>query len=73
MPHSRPMPSVGARCHELRLRDGAIDWRILYRIDDDTILVIEVFQKKTRKTPKRVIDLCQKRVAAFDRQIGGEE
>lgn len=28
MPHSRPMPSVGRRCHELRIRDKDNNWRI---------------------------------------------
>lgn len=29
MPHSRPMPSIGPRCHELRVRDAGHLWRIL--------------------------------------------
>jgi phage-related protein len=33
MPHSRPMPSVGRRCHELRIVDEAVIWRVMYRID----------------------------------------
>lgn len=67
------MPSVGVGCHELRLRDSAIDWRVLYRVDSDTILVIEIFQKKTQRTPKNVIKLCQTRLAAFDRLDETEE
>ena len=27
MPHSRPMPMLGPRCHELRIPDGARSWR----------------------------------------------
>jgi len=56
MPHSRPMPSTGSRCHELRVNDGGQAWRVIYRIDFDAILVLAVFSKKTRKTPKRLID-----------------
>src|SRR6185312_5188118 len=56
MPHSRPMPGIGPRCHELRVRDEARNWRIVYRVDHDAILVVEVFQKTTRQTPKHVID-----------------
>jgi phage-related protein len=41
MPVSLPMPAIGARCHELRIND----WRIVYRIDDDAIVVLEVFLK----------------------------
>jgi phage-related protein len=56
MPHSRPMPVVGARCHELRVRDAQADWRIVYRADSDAVVILEVFNKKTRATPKTVID-----------------
>ena len=66
LPHSRPMPSVGSRCNELRINDKTSTWRIIYRIDDDAILILEVFQKKTAKTPKSVIETCQKRARAFD-------
>ena len=40
------MPRVGRRCHELRVPDGN-NWRIAYRIDEDAILFLEVFAKKT--------------------------
>jgi phage-related protein len=68
MPDSRPMPSVGPRCHELRINDAQTNkiWRIMYRIDSDAILIIDVFAKKTQKTPKRVIEACQKRLKAYD-------
>ena len=56
MPHSRPMPSIGPRCHELRIVDERVDWRIVYRVDSDAIVIVEVFEKKTSKTPKSVID-----------------
>src|SRR3954454_19893633 len=56
MPHSRPMPGIGPRCHELRIRDGDRNWRIIYRIDLDVIVITEVFPKMTRQTPKSVID-----------------
>src|SRR5580765_3450906 len=63
MPDSRPMPSIGPRCHELRIRDAEqrVTWRIIYRIDADAIVIAEVFEKKTQKTPKNVIDACQRR------------
>jgi phage-related protein len=66
LPHSRPMPSVGARCHELRINDEDSTWRILYRTDDRAILILEVFQKKTAKTPKSVIETCQRRAKKYD-------
>ena len=66
LPHSRPMPSVGSRCHELRIPDGRAIWRIVYRIDSDAIIVLEVFQKTTRQTPGHVIEACRKRIKAYD-------
>jgi len=66
LPHSRPMPSIGTRCHELRIRDADKNWRIVYRIDDDAILIVEVFNKTTRATPKHAIALCKKRLSQYD-------
>ena len=66
MPQSRPMPQIGSRCHELRVRDENTNWRIIYRIDDRAILVVDIFRKKTATTPKRVIEACKKRLRAYD-------
>ncbi len=66
MPHSRPMPTIGRRCHELRIPDEDKTWRIVYRIDDDAIVIWEVFAKKDRTTPRRVIDSCKKRIRDYD-------
>ena len=45
MPISRPMPSIGARCHELRVRDEGMQWRLVYRTDSDAILAVDLFRK----------------------------
>ena len=66
MPHSRPMPSIGRRCHELRVPDEKISCRIVYRIDADAVVIVEVFSKKTGKTPKGVIDRCKARLREYD-------
>jgi phage-related protein len=66
MPQSRPMPSIGARCHELRIVDGDLAWRIVYRLDTDAIVICEVFSKKTQATPRNVIATCRRRLAAYD-------
>ena len=55
MPHSRPMPEIGPRCHELRVKDAEAEWRIMVRVDPDPVLVLDVFTKKTRTTPANVI------------------
>jgi phage-related protein len=66
MPHSRPMPSIGSRCHELRINDESATWRIVYRLDADAIVILEVFSKKSRATPKAVIDACKRRLKDYD-------
>ena len=67
MPQSRPMPVVGPRCHELRVRDSGADWRIVYRLDADAVVILEIFAKKTQATPKTVIDACTRRLKEYDR------
>ena len=66
LPHSRPLPSIGARCHELRIEDENKKWRIVYRIDEDAIVILDVFEKKTQKTPKDVIDNCKRRIQFYE-------
>ena len=66
MPHSRPMPAVGPRCHELRVVDEEVTWRIVYRIDPDAILIVEVFAKKTPQTPAPVLETCRRRLKEYD-------
>ncbi|RLA48348.1 MAG: type II toxin-antitoxin system RelE/ParE family toxin [Gammaproteobacteria bacterium] len=66
MPESRPMPSIGTRCHELRIRDKDSIWRVVYRLDPGSILIVEVFSKKTQQTPKYVIDTCKARLSEYD-------
>ncbi len=65
MPLSRPMPSIGPRCHELRIVDERIDWRVVYRIDTDAIVILEVFEKKTRSTPRQIIEVCKRRLKDY--------
>src|SRR5712691_12167648 len=55
LPYSRPMPSIGRRCHELRIEDQSHTWRIIYRIDPDAIIITEVFSKKTQKPHERLL------------------
>lgn len=66
MPLSRPMPSIGAQCHELRINDEDATWRVIYRIDPDAILILEVFKKKTNQTPQWVINNCKERIKRYD-------
>lgn len=68
MPYSRPMPSIGKRVHELRITDGEsrAEWRIVYRLDVDAVVVADVFRKTTRATPARVMERCQGRLRDYD-------
>ena len=66
MPHSRPMPTIGSRCHELRITDKDKIWRIIYRVDLDAIVIAEVFQKQTSQTPDHVVEVCRQRFGRYD-------
>lgn len=66
MPHSRPMPSIGVRCYELRINDKNKSWRIIYKIDSDAIIILDVFEKRTNQIPKQVIETCQKRIQFYE-------
>ena len=70
MPHSRPMPSIGSGCHELRIKDSNRDWRIVYKVDDDAIVIADVFEKRTQKTPQRVIEGAKKRLRKYEETCG---
>ena len=65
-PLSDRMPEIGPRCHELRIRDSNTTWRIIYRIDDDAIVLVLVFAKKTGQTPESAKQLCRKRLSGYD-------
>ena len=67
LPHSRPMPVIGPRCHELRINDAAATFRIIYRADPDAVVILEVFSKKTQQTPRTVIEACKRRLRDYDR------
>lgn len=69
MPQSRPMPSIGVRCHELRITDKNKIWRIIYRLDSDAIVILEVFEKKTNQTPKKVLDVCKQRIKHYEASL----
>lgn len=68
MPRSKPIPTIGPRCHELRVPDleQRVTWRVIYRVDDDAIVIGEVFAKKTQKTPQNVINACKRRFRLYD-------
>jgi len=58
LPHSRPMPVIGPRCHELRINDESGTFRIIYRADVDAVVILDVVKKKTEQTPQSVVETC---------------
>ena len=69
MPQAESLPIVGPRCGALRVRDKDHNWRIMFRVDADAVLVLEVYSKKTRKIPDDVLDRCQKRLRLYDEAV----
>ncbi len=72
LPESRPMPAIGSRCHELRVKDQDHEWRIVMSVEPDAIVILEVFGKKTVKTPSRVIESSKQRLKRYRRAAKGE-
>jgi phage-related protein len=66
LPQSRPLPSIGPRCHELRIPDGEISWRIIYRLDFDAVIILEIFEKKSRTLPRSIIETCKRRIQFYE-------
>jgi len=71
LPQMRPMHSIGASCFEIRVNSSNGQWRIVIRIDEDAIIIADVFQKKTQKTPNAVIRVCKTRLARYDAAVKG--
>ena len=66
MPQAEPLPDVGPHCGSLRVRDAGHSWRIMFRLDADAVLILDVYSKKTRKIPDEVIQRCQQRLKQYD-------
>lgn len=69
MPQAELLPDVGKRCGALRIRDAGHNWRIMFRIDPEAILILEVYAKKTHKIPDEVIEHCQGRLKRYDEAV----
>jgi phage-related protein len=65
MPVSRSLPSIGHRCYELRINDEGKAWRIFYHLAPDAVVVLEVLNKKTRKTPLSTLRNCERRLNIY--------
>lgn len=72
MPASRPLPTIGSNCHELRVADQSVTWRILYHLASDAVVILEVFSKKTRTLPKPVADAACRRLREYRHLTKGD-
>ncbi len=63
MPLSRPMPSIGKGVHELRFRDRAGIYRVIYFLAGAGVIhLLHAFTKKTQQTPIQNIEVAKKRL-----------
>jgi phage-related protein len=63
MPHSRPMPIVALGVEELRVKDESGQYRaFIVRKTRHGFLVLHVFAKKSRETPRGDIELARRRL-----------
>ena len=57
---AKPMTTVGGGVMELRIRSANRKWRIIYAAQfEGAIYVLHVFQKKTRKTPQKDLEIAR--------------
>jgi phage-related protein len=70
LPHSRPMPVVGPACHELRIVDAGVSWRIVYHLRADAVVILAIFAKKTLRTPVQHIEASRRRLRCYLRDTG---
>jgi len=47
------------------MQDAKHNWRIVYHLAPDAVLILGVFPKKTQKTPKNQIDTCKERLKRY--------
>lgn len=61
------MPAIGTQCDELRINDTNRMWRVMYRVEPDAVVILDVFDKKTAATPHGVGDVPQTLGGVSDR------
>lgn len=60
----KPMPSIGMGVEEIRVRDGAGAFRVIYTSRQrEAIYVLHAFQKKTGRTAPQDVELARRRYA----------
>ena len=67
----KPMNTVGQGVKEVRIRDAAGAFRVIYLAKyADAVYVLHCFQKKTEKTAKADLDLAAKRFRDLLKELG---
>jgi phage-related protein len=67
----KPMNTVGQGVKEIRIRDAAGAFRVIYVAKFvDAVYVLHCFQKKTEKTSKTDVDLAAKRFRDLLKELG---
>lgn len=67
----KPMNTVGQGVKEIRIRDAAGAFRVIYLAKFvDAVYVLHCFQKKTEKTSKADVDLAAKRYRDLLKELG---
>ena len=67
----KPMPTVGAGVREIRVRDAAGIFRVIYLATrPERIYVLHCFQKKTEKTSKADVEVAAKRYRELLKELG---
>ncbi len=70
----KPMKTIGPGVREIRVSFDGDAFRTIYTVKlGETVYVLHVFQKKTRKTSKRDIELSQKRLKELTDHLRQEE
>lgn len=66
----KPMPGIGSGVQELRIRDEAGAFRIIYVAKfADAVYVLHCLQKKTQKTSQSDLELTEKRYRELVKEI----
>lgn len=66
----KPMPTIGQGVAEIRIRDAAGAFRVIYVAKfADAVYVLHCFQKKSQKTGKTDLDLAERRYRELVKEI----
>ncbi|MCL4485690.1 MAG: type II toxin-antitoxin system RelE/ParE family toxin [Nitrospirae bacterium] len=67
----KPLPTIGQGVMEIRIRDSAGEFRVVYVAKfANAVFVLHCFQKKTQKTRKTDLDLAESRYRDLLKEMG---